>query len=65
MKIEHYHFTWRDKVAWRWRIVDDLGIIMVQGMSNHKTHVDSQYELNEVLDFLEAWSRERTQHGGV
>ena len=63
MKIEHYSFCTGGRHAWRWRIRDDDGDIVCQGVKSHNDRDQSQAELNEVLDFLEAWSRERVQHG--
>ncbi len=68
MKIEHYHVTTPKRPRWRfwkWRILDDEGVVIARGEKMHETREGSQHELNDVLDFLEAWSRERVQHGPV
>jgi len=66
MKIIHYHFVPKGATLhfWRWRIEDDEGRVICRGVTTHKLRDDSLQELNEVLDFLEEWSRERRQFGG-
>lgn len=65
MKLELYSFSQKGRHVWRWRITDDSSIVVAQGMINHDLREDAQRELDEIIDFLEAWSRERVQYGAV
>lgn len=68
MRIEHYTVA-TPKIprvrVWKWRIVGDDGAIVARGERMHAIKEESQREVEEILEFLEAWCRERMQYGRV
>ena len=70
MKIEHYSCTRKAPNNgvnwWRWRIIDEeTKEVIVQGNRFYKTRIEAQRDIEEVLEFLEAWCREKTMHGSA
>lgn len=64
MKIEYYACSMKVGERVRWRIRNDDGKIIAKGQTGHMTKEQCQYELNEVVEFIEAVSRGRDLYGG-
>lgn len=62
MRVEHY--TYNVKVygqKWRWRILDDEGEVVVQGLRQHDSIEESKGDVAEVTEFLDAMVAERSR----
>lgn len=60
-EVRHYDFYWKGLYFWRWKLVDDAGDVVAQGLRRTQTMMDSKKDARSIGAFLIDHTRQEAQ----